>query len=39
MGESENRLAMTMQCKVTDETGSEPVRCEIIWAWVPKKRD
>lgn len=22
---------------VTDEAGAEPVRCEFIWAWVPKK--
>ena len=24
--------------KVTDEAGNEPIRCEIVWAWVPKKR-
>ncbi len=23
---------------VTDETGSSPIECEMIWAWVPKKR-
>lgn len=22
---------------VTDESGEEPVRCEMLWAWVPKK--
>lgn len=23
---------------VTDESGESPVRCEMLWAWVPKKR-
>lgn len=23
--------------RVTDESGEEPVRCEMLWAWVPKK--
>ncbi|EEG09697.1 DUF4442 domain-containing protein [Pseudogulbenkiania ferrooxidans] len=23
---------------VTDESGESPIRCEMIWAWVPKKR-
>lgn len=23
---------------VTDVTGIEPLKCEMIWAWVPKKR-
>ncbi len=22
---------------VTDESGQEPIRCEMLWAWVPKK--
>lgn len=22
---------------VTDESGAEPIRCEMVWAWVPKK--
>jgi acyl-coenzyme A thioesterase PaaI-like protein len=22
----------------TDESGAEPIRCEMIWAWVPKRR-
>jgi acyl-coenzyme A thioesterase PaaI-like protein len=25
--------------KVTDETGIEPIQCEMIWAWTPKRRD
>ena len=24
--------------KVTDAAGEEPIRCEFVWAWVPKKR-
>lgn len=24
--------------KVTDESGEEPVLCEVCWAWVPKRR-
>lgn len=24
---------------VTDESGEAPIRCEMLWAWVPKKRD
>ena len=23
---------------VTDESGREPIQCEMIWAWVPKRR-
>jgi len=24
--------------KVTDAAGQEPIQCEFVWAWVPKKR-
>ncbi len=24
--------------KVTDQAGNEPIECEFVWAWVPKKR-
>jgi len=24
--------------RVTDEDGEEPVRCELVWAWIPKRR-
>jgi acyl-coenzyme A thioesterase PaaI-like protein len=27
-----------VQVTVTDGTGREPVTCEMIWAWVPKRR-
>jgi len=23
---------------VTDESGAEPVQCEMVWAWVSKSR-
>jgi hypothetical protein len=23
---------------ITDESGAEPIQCEMVWAWVPKKR-
>ena len=24
-------------CKITDESGNEPIRAEMVWAWVPKR--
>jgi acyl-coenzyme A thioesterase PaaI-like protein len=36
---SQPKGEVLVQCKVTDESGIEPIRCEMIWAWVPKKRD
>jgi len=24
-------------CKITDEAGNEPIRTEMVWAWVPKR--
>jgi acyl-coenzyme A thioesterase PaaI-like protein len=29
---------VSVAVKVTDETGNEPVLCEMVWAWTPKKR-
>ena len=29
---------VTVAVKVTDEAGVEPVVCEMIWAWTPKRR-
>ncbi len=29
---------VTVPVSVTDETGEEPVSCEMVWAWVPKKK-
>jgi len=30
--------SVPIEVHVTDETGSEPIQCEMIWAWVPKKK-
>lgn len=27
-----------IQVTVTDETGIEPIICEVVWAWIPKKK-
>lgn len=29
---------VVVETVVTDESGESPIRCEMIWAWVPKKR-
>lgn len=29
---------VTVTVSVVDESGNEPIQCEMIWAWVPKKR-
>ena len=29
---------ITVPVKVTDEEGNEPIQCEMIWAWTPKRR-
>ncbi len=29
---------ITIEVHVTDESGEEPITCEMVWAWVPKKR-
>ncbi|MBF0350854.1 MAG: DUF4442 domain-containing protein [SAR324 cluster bacterium] len=30
---------VTVEVHVTDESGREPVVCEMIWAWTPKRRN
>ena len=35
---SEPKGEVTVPVVVTDESGEEPIRCEMIWAWVPKKK-
>lgn len=27
-----------IQVKITDELGVEPIVCEVVWAWIPKKK-
>jgi acyl-coenzyme A thioesterase PaaI-like protein len=34
----EEKGEVNVTVKVTDATGSETVSCEMLWAWVPKKR-
>jgi acyl-coenzyme A thioesterase PaaI-like protein len=36
---SEPKGEVTVPVIISDESGEEPIRCEMIWAWVPKKRD
>jgi len=35
---SEERGDFAVPVKVTDETGEEPIKVQMVWAWVPKKR-
>jgi acyl-coenzyme A thioesterase PaaI-like protein len=35
---AEERGDLLVEVHVTDESGSEPIQCEMLWAWVPKKR-
>ncbi|MCD6060881.1 MAG: hypothetical protein K0S16_1192, partial [Moraxellaceae bacterium] len=28
---------VTVPVMVTDASGTEPIRCEMIWAWIPRK--
>ena len=36
--QTQEKGEVNVTVKVTDETGSVPVECEMLWAWVPKKR-
>jgi acyl-coenzyme A thioesterase PaaI-like protein len=29
---------VTVPVTITDESGQAPIQCEMVWAWVPKKR-
>jgi hypothetical protein len=35
---TEEKGDMTVQVSVTDESGDEPIQCEMVWAWVPHKK-
>tara|TARA_R110002012_G_scaffold180507_1_gene346326 strand:+ start:412 stop:915 length:504 start_codon:yes stop_codon:yes gene_type:complete len=35
--EEQEKGEVNVHVKVTDATGIEPVECEMIWAWVPKR--
>ena len=28
---------LLVQVQVTDESGQEPIQCQMLWAWLPKK--
>ena len=36
--QTQEKGEVNVTVKVTDETGIVPVECEMLWAWVPKKR-
>jgi acyl-coenzyme A thioesterase PaaI-like protein len=29
---------LTVNVTITDEKGNQPVNCEFVWAWIPKKK-
>ena len=36
--QTEPKGEVLIDVTVTDESGQEPISCEMLWAWVPKKR-
>lgn len=35
---TEEKGDFAVPIRVTDEDGQEPIKCQMVWAWVPKKR-
>jgi acyl-coenzyme A thioesterase PaaI-like protein len=35
---TQDKGEVTVPVSITDQSGQEPIQCEMIWAWVPKKR-
>jgi len=35
---AEDKGDFAVPVRVTDEAGEEPIKCQLVWAWVPKKR-
>ena len=35
---TEDKGDFAVPVRVTDEAGEEPIKCQMTWAWVPKKR-
>lgn len=35
--ETEPKGEVLVPVTVTDESGGEPIKCEMLWAWVPKR--
>ena len=36
--QTEPKGEVLVSVTVTDESGNEPIKCEMLWAWVPKRR-
>ncbi len=36
--QTQDKGEVTVPVSITDESGAEPIQCEMVWAWVPKKR-
>ncbi|AWL13234.1 hypothetical protein HMF8227_02785 [Saliniradius amylolyticus] len=36
--ENQDKGEITVAVTVTDEAGNQPVECEMLWAWIPKKK-
>ncbi|MGK8705855.1 DUF4442 domain-containing protein [Metapseudomonas otitidis] len=36
--EDEEKGEVTVEVRVTDESGAEPIRCQMVWAWVPRRK-
>ena len=36
--QAQDKGDLRVPVKITDESGAEPVACEMIWAWVPRRR-
>ena len=34
----EDKGEVTVKCMVVDESGKEPIKADMLWAWVPKHR-
>jgi len=35
---AEEKGDLAVPVRVTDESGEEPIKCQMVWAWIPKKR-
>jgi acyl-coenzyme A thioesterase PaaI-like protein len=35
---TEDKGDFAVPIRVTDEEGQEPVKCQMVWAWIPKKK-
>lgn len=36
--QTQDKGEVTVPVSITDESGGQPIQCEMVWAWVPKKR-